>query len=124
MKNLILASASVAALAIAAPAMAQNNQSNVTQGGQFNDAEVNQVGSNATATVTQTGTGAAGERMNEVLIDQSGDGAEAFVSQAGSDRNEAQVDQNGDSYASIVQDGTAQGGEIWQTGDDNEAYID
>ena len=79
MKNIFLTSVSAAALFVAGPALAQSNTSIVNQSNQFNDAEVAQTGSNATATVTQSGNGNNADKANEVLVEQAGNGAEALV---------------------------------------------
>src|SRR5690606_6942874 len=78
MKKLLLTSASVAAL-FAAPAMAQNNTSDVDQQGVGQEAVVAQTGSDSDVTLDQLGFD------NLADIEQSGVNNSATVVQAGSD---------------------------------------
>lgn len=131
MTKVILAGASVAALAFAVPAMAQNagngptsaaatpagcpvgvnNCSLVEQAGEENDATVDQTGSDNVADVSQTGTFAA--PGNLVTVDQTGTENFAFVNQDTSATNTARV------RATVIQDGVNSLADIDQVG--NEA---
>src|SRR3546814_652223 len=57
MNRILLTGASVAALLVAAPALAQNNDSDVTQSGSGAVATVDQTGANDVSDITQTGGG-------------------------------------------------------------------
>ena len=111
------------ALGLAGAASAQSNTSTITQSNQHNDAVVDQNGSAATSTVTQSGNGTNDSRMNRVRVTQDGAGASSTVSQAGSDRNEAEVIQNGDNASLVEQTGTSLGAEVRQTGDFNDSHV-
>ncbi len=119
MKRTILTSVSFAALLAAAPALAQDNGSTVTQTGAFNKADVQQNGSNGKSKVDQSGNGVDAANANEVLVKQSGNSAESEVYQMVGDRNDVEVIQNGDSYSYISQTGKAQEAEVRQAGDGN-----
>ena len=131
MKKLVLAGASIAALTIASPAMAQsaspdpaadtpaecpigaNNCSIITQSGAENDANVLQDGDGNVSVVDQTGTHA--DPGNNVDVDQTGDDNFSFVTQDTSATNtvpvSATVLQEGiNSLAEIDQIGNAAGG--------------
>ena len=88
MKKIVLAGASIAALAMAAPAAAQSS-STVSQTGNGNTADVFQENAN-TSTVTQVGDN------NIAVVDQTiGDGNVSTVTQNATGANEAAVFQNG-----------------------------
>src|SRR3546814_11074831 len=57
MNRILLTGASVAALLVAAPALAQNNDSDVTQSGSGAVATVDQTGATDVSDITQTGGG-------------------------------------------------------------------
>ena len=67
MKKILLASASAAAL-FATPALAQNNQSNVSQTGSTQNATVNQTGANDVSTIDQQNAN------NTAVVNQNGTG--------------------------------------------------
>jgi len=99
MKTSIYTSVSALALMIAAPAVAQNNTSDVDQLGAAASATVNQTGSNNDSDVDQNGNGAGafGSGPNAGLklvasVTQAGDNSESKVDQTG-DRNSATVNQ-------------------------------
>ena len=82
MKNILAISASALALAVSAPALAQN-VSDVDQLGNSNDATVNQTGSNTSD------------------IDQDGDGNIAANTQSGSG-NSSTIDQDAFPFAMLI----------------------
>ena len=126
MKSPIYSSVSVLALLFAAPAIAQNNESDIAQTGNDNAAEVSQDGSNATSTVTQSSDD------NIVEVNQSGDGASSLVEQTGDNsayafadpNNVAEVTQNGDSDSIVRQTGVAASANVYQDGDLNSSTIE
>ena len=81
MKKILLASASVAALFVAVPAMADDpggNQSTVTQSGDTQSATVNQTGSNDVSTIDQQNAN------NTALVNQDGQiGGTSSIEQTG-----------------------------------------
>ncbi len=82
MKKAILSGASVVALTIAAPALAQNNTSTVTQTGSTQTASVTQSGEDAEATVIQSNS------LNTATITQGDNaGGEAVIDQSGIDND-------------------------------------
>ena len=119
MKNIILTGASIIALSIAAPALAQSNVSTVTQSGNSQDATVTQSGANDESVITQSNAD------NTATVNQDGIfGSDSFITQSGSE-NTASVTQ--------TDDGTPQGfggtvppsavSTINQSGNSNSATI-
>ncbi|MGZ8335964.1 MAG: beta strand repeat-containing protein, partial [Allosphingosinicella sp.] len=106
MKRTILTSVSVAALLAAAPAIGQNNTSEVDQSGTSQDAFVTQSGSGAESLVEQTGTD------NLANVAQSGSGNSSEVTQNG-------VYQNGIPTPTAGPDGVSNRATVTQSGDDN-----
>ena len=80
MNRILLTGASIAALLVAAPALAQNNDSDVTQSGSGAVATVDQTGANDVSDITQTGGGT-------VNVNQDGDtGSTSTVTTGANDR--------------------------------------
>lgn len=77
MKKSILTGASVLALSLAGPALAQDNDSDVEQDGSLSDVTVEQSGSNNESDVTQT----AGSTWNNAEVTQSGTNGKSTVTQ-------------------------------------------
>ncbi|MDP5102413.1 MAG: hypothetical protein NWP98_00630, partial [Erythrobacter sp.] len=118
MKKTILTGASVLALAIAAPALAQSNQSTVTQTGSGQSADVTQSGANDLSTVTQSNAD------NEAEVVQAGVlGGTSDIVQSGTD-NFASVSQSDD--GDVVIPGSVPPSSIStvdQTGNGNSATV-
>ena len=126
MKNIIFTGASLLALAIASPALAQStsdidqtgnsNGANVTQSGS-NDSDVDQVGNSNAATVGQSGTG------GESNILQTGNSNRANTTQ-NTIGGLADVIQSGNSNQSdITQTDANAGGALGVAGKDPEAFV-
>src|SRR3546814_19807200 len=71
MNRILLTGASVAALLVAAPALAQNNDSDVTQSGSGAVATVDQTGATDVSDIPQTGGGPAKVNQDGVTVSTS-----------------------------------------------------
>ena len=131
MKKVLLASASVAALFIAAPAMAGpgDNQSTVSQSGDNQNATVNQTGANDVSTIDQQNAN------NTATVNQAGTtGGTSSISQTGSG-NTATVQTQQDDGSLYPGGQSAEGGSyppgafpislstITQGGNNNDATV-
>ncbi len=137
MKHIILTTVSAAALAVAGQANAQSNDSlvnqtgsgaeaTVTQSGQDNSSEVQQ-SAGATATVTQAGSNTLpggytpdSYPNNRSYVEQNVDGADATVDQDGT-LNRSSVVQNDAATADVEQDGTYNHSDVTQSAGSNGA---
>ncbi len=76
LRSAMLLSAGIVSLSITAPAMAQSNDSTVTQTGDDNAATVTQIGTGNASDVTQSGT------VGIVFIDQDGTNNSSTITQS------------------------------------------
>src|SRR3546814_5649285 len=99
MNRILLTGASVAALLVAAPALAQNNDSDVTQSGSGAVATVDQTGANDVSDITQTGGGTVNVNQDGVA------GSPSTVTTSADDRppeSTVDVTQSDDGSSSAV----------------------
>src|SRR3546814_3966819 len=112
MKKLILTSASVAALAIAAPAVAQTNGSTVLQSGANQTATVAQDGANSESLVEQSNANNVANVQQKAATDL----ADSKVFQAGTDERASVIQASGAAQSRVQQSGGAQNASVFQDG--------